>query len=364
MTVEDRLLILLSQARRDGGDAALRDTSMLRSRLSSQAPDLHGEIQAMAAALAMGAPGRITDAADAEAERSAIAAEIAMNERLSASVVRPGLDVACQGGADITPAAVDVTAWAGDSMVVGAGAPPPTPPHPAPQPFAPQPPQPGPGGYGAPYYPPAPGPYGPGVPPLSPFYTQTWFFVLIAGIVIAGAVGYTLWRNWSGSSPAATAQTTPPGNQPQPIPPPPVNGPIPGGPVLSTNADALPALPLRMINGRYNIGFRVVTEGGPIDGAVLLPAGGWDGETAIVGTNGAGARAAGGGRLQRAQAEQGAAPVRSMVVRWAQDGVGAGDTQVVFIGQEGQGDVTLAGSTMCLTDGTGDQVVGCGAVTR
>lgn len=358
MTVEDRLLILLNQARQAGGDAALRDTSMLRSRLSSQAPDLHGEIQAMAAALAMGAPGRIGTAANAAAERDLITAEIATNERLATSVVQPGLDVACRGGAGIAPAVTAAAAaWAGDSMIVDAGIPPVAQPHAAPPPFPPRSPQPYPGDYGAPSYPPA------------PLYTQTWFFALIAGLIIAGAVGYTLWRNWAGNGSAATAQTAPRDDLAQPTPParpitppPAANEPEAGGPVLSANADALPALPLRMINGRYNIGFRVVTEGGPIDGGVLLPAGGWDGETAIVGVNGAGARAVGGGRLGRAQAGRDAAPVRSMVVRWAQDGVGAGDTQILFIGQDGQSEVALSGSTMCLTDGTGDQVIGCGTV--
>ena len=401
MSIEDRLLLLLIQARQTGGDAALRDTAGLRSRLSSQAPDLHGEIQAMAAALAMGAPVRIAGAADAEAERQAIAADIARQEMLSMSVVGPGLAVACQGGAGIGPAdpspppplgddwAGDSIvvggdapsahkpgedSWAGDSVAVGAapsldkGAPPPPQPI-APPPFAAPPPypQPQPG----PYHPPhgyGPGPYGAAAP--KPFYTQTWFFVLIAAIIIAAAVGYTLWRTYGGpttgtAANAPAAPVAPPvTKEPQPpvTPPQPDSTPRPGGPTLTPLESQPVRLPLqRYADGRVGIGFRVVAESGPIDGLIILPRGGWEGETTVLASNGADARSIGTGRLILQMTDDNS-PARSMQVQWQQDGVGAGATEIAFASGAGQADVVLSGAGMCIADPTSGTIIGCGQI--
>ncbi len=398
MSIEDRLLLLLIQARQTGGDAALRDTAGLRSRLSSQAPDLHGEIQAMAAALAMGAPVRIAGAADAEAERQAIAADIARQEMLSMSVVGPGLAVACQGGAGIGPADPSPPPplgddWAGDSIVVGADAPSghrtgednwagdsiavggaPPPPQPAAPPFfAPPPPQPQPQPQpqSGPYHPPYGG-YGPGpyrAPPPRPFYTQTWFFVLIAAIIIAAAVGYTLWRTYGGSA-TGTATTAPAApvappvaKGPQPVPPQPTDTtPRPGGPTLTPLEGQAVRLPLqRFADGRIGIGFRVAAESGPIDGLIILPNGGWEGETTVLASNGAGARSIGTGRLALQMTDDNS-PARTMQVQWQQDGVGAGATEIAFASEAGQADVVLSGAGMCIADPTSGTIVGCGQI--
>lgn len=397
MSVEDRLLVLISQARQAGGDAALHDTAGLRSRLSRQAPDLHGEIQALAAALAMGAPGRIAAAADADAERVVIAAQIARQERLSMSVVEPGLTAACVGGAGLAPTPGG-DAWAGDSIVVGAGggpapgapaqdswagdsvvvgtpqpAPPPfaaPPPIASPPPFAPQSaaPYPGQGQQGAGGYPPASGPYA----APAPFYTKTWFFASIALLIVAAAIGYTVWRNWGAAAPAgqpAVAQPGPgpgpvtPGPQPPVTPPPAVAaGPQPGGPTLAALGQPLVSLPKQVLaDGRVGIGFRVSAPSGPIDGIIILPRGGWDGETMVLARNGAGAQAIGSGRLVLQPGGQDTIS-RSMRVQWQQDGVGAGQTEIAFASGSEQADVVLSGAAMCIGDPQSGEVIGCGQV--
>ncbi len=425
MSVQDRLLVLLNQARQTGGDAALRDAAGLRSRLSSQAPDLYGEIQALAAALAMGAPVRIAGAVDADAERAAIAADIARQERLSLSVVEPGLAVACLGGAGIGPADASAAPpaggddWAGDSIVVGAaesaapphrpgddgwvgdsvavgteastpqpqsldkGAYPPPEPAASPPPFAPPPPFAAPPPFAPPqpaHYPPpqggyGQGGYGPGVNPYGgavarPFYAQTWFFALVAAFIIAAAVGYTVWRNWGGSTtttsnapqPGPNPGRTPPGPQPPVTPPQTGNAPRPGGPTLSAVGGPTVRLPLQTLaDGRIGIGFRVMAQSGPIDGMIVLPRGGWDGETMVFASNGAGARSVGTGRLMLEVADDNT-PSRGTQVQWQQDGVGAGATEIAFASEAGNADVVLSGAGMCIADPESGQIIGCGQI--
>lgn len=366
MSVQDRLLVLLEQARRSDGDAALRDASALRSRLSGQAPDLHGEIQALAAALAMNAPARIATAADPAAERAAIATDIAQRERLSMSVVQAGLEVACLGGGGVDLAKrTEADSWAGDSAVVGADTP--APPVPLPPPAFPPHPHPAPPPYGGQPYPPqpnyGPGPHGPAGPRAAPFYTQIWFIALIAGLIIAGAVGYTLWSNYGRGTTAAT--TTPPVTPP-PVTPATTGTPTdlrPGGPVLAASGATPTPLTRQTSNtGRYGIGFRVAADGGPIDGLLILPNGGWDGgDTNLIATNAAGAQSIASGRLQLLRSDNNV-PVRLMQVNWQQDGVGAGATIVGFEGVAGRPEVDLVGSSFCILDGTSRAVIGCGRV--
>ena len=70
------------------------NASQFAPRLNSQAPDLHAEIRALAAAFAMGAAARIAAAPNPDAEASAIASQIAVAERLSMASVTPALAVA------------------------------------------------------------------------------------------------------------------------------------------------------------------------------------------------------------------------------------------------------------------------------
>lgn len=320
-------------------------------------------------------------------------------------VVEPGLAVACQGGAGIGPAnaspappaggddwagdsivvgAVDTPSarapgddsWAGDSVAVGAApSAPPPPPFPAPSldkagyppppqpaappPFAPQPPQPD------PYYPPqgyGPGSYG--GEPARQFYTQTWFFALVAAIIIIAAVGYTVWRNWGGSSGTVTTTTTTPvtGTNPPVTPQPPANtAPRPGGPVLTAPGAPPARLSVQEISGgRYGIGFRVDAASGPIDGIIIFSDELWNGEATVIASNGAGAQSIGTGRFQLSREEN--TPARYMEVQWRQDGVGAGATGIGIAGRPGQADVALQGAGLCVADAESGQVIGCGQV--
>ena len=94
---------------------------------------------------------------------------------------------------------------------------------------------------------------------------------------------------------------------------------------------------------------------------IILPNGGWEGETTVIAANGAGAQSVGSGQLTLAQGE-GGAPVRSMEVQWRQDGVGAGATQIAFASAPGQADVMLSGSGMCIADPESGQIIGCGEI--
>ena len=56
MSVEARLQALVQNYRAQYGDAALAQSPQLIAQLSVQAPDLHGEIKALAAAIRAAAP--------------------------------------------------------------------------------------------------------------------------------------------------------------------------------------------------------------------------------------------------------------------------------------------------------------------
>lgn len=406
MSVEDRLLLLLAQVRETGGDAAFRDMSVLRSRLSSRAPDLHGEIQALAAALARGVPRRIAAAQDPAAERAAAAAEIAQQEKLPIAVVTPALEVACRAGIDIAPP-LEVArddAWAGDSMVVGGGAgpapggeagapsggagfaapPPHVPPHLAPQ--APsQPPMPapapfgghqgfappaGPQGYGGEHYAPPHDyeGYGDGYdqPQHQPFYTKVWFFILLGALIVGGAILYTQWNHLFGRRPVAAGNpANPPAppntQQPErpPAPPPAESLFTPGGPVLTEEGDGVPMQMQQAPDGRRGVTFSMVIEGNRIDAALVLPAAGWEGEATLVGTAADGSRSVGTGRFVLSSPDR---PVRLMRVQWRQDGLEAGAAAIAIVGAPGQSDVPFSGADLCVMDGTTGEPLACGPI--
>jgi len=175
MSVEARLQALVQNYRAQYGDAPLRTSAQLIANLSSQAPDLHGEIRALAAAIGEDAAQRIARAgADGEGEAGRIATEIAGRERLSLAVVTAGISVARVIG-PITAASVPPPTgagdWAGESVIVQPAAlPPPNPPPPRPT--------------GAPYFPPgSPPPFAPGAIPQRPN---------IAGRIALGIGGFVV----------------------------------------------------------------------------------------------------------------------------------------------------------------------------
>lgn len=388
MSVEDRLLVLLTQARQGGNAAALADPSILRSQMSSQAPDLHGEIQALAAALAMGAPARIAAAVDPATERQSVATEIAQKERLSMGVVRPALDVACVAGPGAaaaqpaTPKQPQANGWAGDSVVVGADAPPPAyssapanlppaapysghgqapPPYPqyAAPPFA------QPDAYGAhpngQAYPSAGSPFGaPGA--AQPFYRQTWFFGVVGAAIVLAAFSYSqsgVQQPLVGPNPGPVGPVQPPVPSPVPVNP---NQPADagqyalGGPELAAYGGNLPALIVQQ-NGA--IGFNMTVANSIIRGVVVLPPNNWNaGQGTVIVSNGQ-AQSAGTGQFVGKVTN---VPMRVMQVQWQQDAMQAGAVVVGFEGQQGQQDVALAGSVMCIMDGATMQPVGCGRV--
>lgn len=388
MSVEDRLLVLLTQARQGGNAAALADPSILRSQMSSQAPDLHGEIQALAAALAMGAPARIAAAADPATERQSVATEIARNERLSMGVVRPALDVACVAGPGAAPARLATprqpqpNGWAGDSVVVGADTPPPPPSfsgYPAPQPAAPYAGQ----GQAQPYpqqaAPPFAQPDAYGIHPTAqpypqagfafgtpnepqPFYKRTWFFAVIGGAIVLGALGYSQSGRQQplvdpNAGPVGPVQ--PPGPTPGPVNPNQPAGPgqyALGGPELVPYGGNLPTLAVQQGGA---IGFNMTGTSGIIRGVVVLPPNGWDAGPGTVVANNGQAQSSGTGQFVRKVTN---VPMRIMQVQWQQDALQAGAVLVGFEGQQTQPDVALAGSIMCIMDGTTQQPVGCGRI--
>ena len=215
-------------------------------RLNSQAPDLHAEIRALAAAFELGAAARIGAAPNQEAEASALASEIAVRERLSMASVAPAVNVArrlgpLSGAPRAAPGTPTPGGWAGDSMAVG---PTPQPPQPAaPPPYQPtpayQPPQqPAPNyqqGY-APQPPQSP-------PPQSQGVGEQLKGLQKSPLAIGAAVlvaGFLLYQNLGGGgAPQPGPQPQPPpviDNQPPPQPPP---GPDPNNNGQQT---AMPAL--------------------------------------------------------------------------------------------------------------------------
>src|SRR5688572_13899844 len=158
MSVEDRLYALALQSRQQGGDAFLLTPGQFMPRLNSQAPDLHAEIRALAAAFETSAAARIAASANPEGDAAAIASEIAARERISMISATAAVVVARRiGPLNAAPAphiaptpAPAAGGWAGDSLAVGAAPQAPQAPaapnyHPSAQTYAP--PQPPPPGY-------------------------------------------------------------------------------------------------------------------------------------------------------------------------------------------------------------------------
>lgn len=396
MSVEDRLHALITQARQIGGDAVLRAPAQLVGRLTAQAPDLHGEIRALAAALNADAPRRIAAAPDAAAETALVAADIARGERLSIAVVDAGLAVACRlGPVSSSPSRpVHAGGWAGDSIAVGGGAPPPPPPSFATAPVEP-------------------------VAPAPPWYKNPW----IGGGVAVGAVAlFSLSQNGNqaqevpqqqpgpmqpgpgqpgqgqpgqGPTPPGlypTGQTpgqmppgqmppgqmpdqappdqtpTPQGSQPEPDP---IavggsDGPLQGGgPLLQPPGGNLPAISVqRTSDGGIALSFRVQTRRGGAPGIVILPASGWQSGPTMFGFSRSGRNVSGQPDTMGTAIFQ-LVPGQSRAVRaarpsWEQDGVGLGDICVAFTSAQPGPDVSLQGATMCVMDASCQQAAGCG----
>src|SRR5688572_19897707 len=123
MSVEARLQALVQNYRAQHGDAALRTSPQLIAQLSSQAPDLYGEIRALAALIASNAAARIAASPDQDAEAQRVATEIAASEKLSMAVAPAGVAVARTigpigvGAAPAIPAPSPASAggWAGET---------------------------------------------------------------------------------------------------------------------------------------------------------------------------------------------------------------------------------------------------------
>jgi hypothetical protein len=374
MSIEERLFALAQQYRDRNGAAAMADATQFVPQLSSQAPDLHVEIRALAAAVQANAAGRIAGSANGDLEAAAVAAEIAAAQKLSMASVTPAVAVARRLGA--TPAAMPAApaggSWAGDSVIAGSSPPPPYAPQVAPM-------HPG-------YAPP------PLLPPVAegaakpPYYQNKWVLGGLAVVLLA--LGYQQMNPQPGSGPQPPQ---PPVNGPNPPPQPPVDWPQPpqppspppgpdvptassssggvdtsggssggGGnqfPALAPPNSPQPTLSIRPQGQGFIIGFSVKGAAG----LVSLPPGGWEnGNTSLMLTRNPQSQqpeSVGSGKFQRLQS--GNNPVRVAQIQWQQDNVGIGPSCVAFIGNGGQ-DVALKGAKMCLMDGACNRPVGCG----
>lgn len=372
MSVEERLFALAQQIRQQSGDSFLLSSSQLVPRLNSQAPDLHAEIRALAAAFTMGAAARIAASANQDAEANAIASDIAVRERLSMASVAPAIAVARRIGALTGGYAGTPTpgGWAGDSMAVGAApqapayqAPPAyTPPPQAPQQHYPQP-QPG---------------YAMGQQPSAQQgESQTDKLKALSKNPLAmGAlalvVGFLVYKNFMeqpSPGPAPTpAPISGPGPQPNPQP-----GPNPN-PQPQTGNQQLPALQPPNAGGptiavqRHSSGapgfmFSLQTQRGPAPAMVLLPQGGWQSGAAGFGVADPGdatmqnVASAGQGQFQLVQSD--GRPVRLAQIQMQQDNLGVGNVCLMFRGAQGQQDVQLSGADFCLMDGPCSRPIGC-----
>ena len=383
MSIEERLFALAQQYRDRNGGAAMADATQFVPQLSSQAPDLHVEIRALAAAVQANAAGRIAGSANGDLEAAAVAAEIAGAQKLSMASVTPAVAVARRLGT--TPAAMPPApsggGWAGDSVIAGSSPPPPyapqvAPPHNA---YAPQPPLP---------------PVG-GEPAKLPYYQNKWVLGGLGAVLLA--LGYQHMNPVPGPGPLPPQ---PPINGPNP-PQPPIDGPRPpqppapplgpDGPMASSTSGGVdssgggsgstggsggtgggggnqfpelaqpnspqPTLSIRPQGQGFIVGFSVKGAAG----LVSLPPGGWEnGNTSLMLTRNPQSQqpeSVGSGRFQRLQS--GSNPVRVAQIQWQQDNVGIGPACVAFIGNGGQ-DVSLKGAKMCLMDGACNRPVGCG----
>lgn len=366
MSIEDRLFALAQQYAGQYGPAGLADQATLISQLSSQAPDLHAEVRALAAAMSVNAAARIKAAGNADLEAQAIAAEIAASQKLSMAVVTPAVAVARRldvAAAVETPKPADA-GWAGDSVVVGAA---PVPAPPTAPPIAPP---------AAPIAAGNAGAVPPPAPPTAdkPIWQNKW---AIGG---AGAIALLLaYQNFSkptgqpAPGPAPTSSNDPFSPNPNPTlpnpnPVPTMPNPAPTGlnppgpnnqglPELAPPGGPLPTLLVRQQGQGFVVGFSLRGAAG----LVAAPQGGWDRGPGMI----AFARdpraqkpdSVGGGTFERISSNQG--PSRLMRVQWQQDGLNVGAMCVAFVGSGGQ-DVNPAGSRLCVLDGGCSQAVACG----
>jgi hypothetical protein len=384
MSVEDRLFALAQQCRQQSGDSFLLTPGQLVPRLNGQAPDLHAEIRALAAAFEVSAAARIAAAANPEAEATTIASELAVRERLSMASVTPALTVARRigplGGA--SPSAPTPGGWAGDSMAVGAAPQPAAPPHYQPPAPAYAPPQPAPGAY----YQQAPG-YAASPQAGVPQNQSDKMKALSKNPLVMGAlalvVGVLVYQNFM-QAPSQGQQQPPPfngsqgGDAPQPPPsgdgqtppPQPVNngGQTPSNgqmPMLQAPGSGGPMLPVqRHSSGAPGFVFTLQTPAGASPGMVLLPQGSWEAGPAGIGlatpgdTTGQNMATTGEGRFQLVRSN--GSPVRLAQMTLAQDNLNTGGLCLMFRGQQGQQDVQLTGADFCVMNGACSQPIGCG----
>jgi hypothetical protein len=379
MSVEARLQALIQNYRAQHGDAGLHNSPQLIAQLSSQAPDLYGEIRALAAAVTANAAARIAGSPDQDGEANRVATEIAGSEKLSMAVATAGVAVArALGpvGAQAAPPmpsapAADVGGWAGDSVAVGA-----PPAQPAPGGYVPQ----------QPYAQPQAGGYVPpgSVPPQgqasTPITKNPIAIIAVAAVAVIG--GYYLYSQRNPSprpvpvtkneqqGPLAGGQQGPqsgPGaGQPGPGEQPGQQGPTSNFPTLVSSGD-MPTLPINTAPNGLAVPFTLPTQGGPAAGAVILPTGGWDSGPATIIFGAAGDTTGQGQVVNQGSAQlqrvQGQTAGRLGQVQWQQDGLNMGPICVAFVGQAGaNGDIGLAGTTMCITDSTCEGNAVCGRV--
>ncbi|MGQ0660771.1 hypothetical protein [Sphingosinicella sp.] len=370
MSVEARLQALVQNYRAQHGDAGLYASTQLIAQLSSQAPDLYGEIRALSAAITGNAVARIAASPDQDGEAQRVATEIAGTEKLSMAVAIAGVAVARALGPVGGPAAPAMPppppaaagGWAGETVVAG----------PAP----------------APGYPPAAGYVPPGsVPPPGqsaavPIYKNKVAIGVAAAVVLLLGYAYTQ-RAPSRPQPGPVTNEQGPlaggpqgGGAPQGGPGP-QGGGAPGGgqqgasgqyPMLSRSG-TLPGLQVNRMQNGYAIPFLIETQSGPAPGGVIVPLNGWDqGPTTIVfgqpgDTTGQG-QIVNQGSVQMQRVEGPNGPARAGQVQWQQDALNMGPICVAFQApaQTQSGDVGLSGTTMCVMDANCQQSAGCGQV--
>ena len=353
MSVEARLQALVQNYRAQYGDAALAHSPQLIAQLSVQAPDLHGEIKALAAAINRGAAARIAAAADPEGEATKVATEIAGSEKLSMAVATAAVTVARGlgpvGAAPTTPPAAPIpsTGWAGETMVAGAS------PQTAPPGYPPQAGVPG-------YLPPGSAPPVPGQPTVAqPIYKNP---LAIGGVAVALVLGLL----WTQRTPDVERGPT---NEQGPVGPRGPGGQGGAAPTLARSG-TLPTLSYNRTTDGVVILFMFETGQSPANGVVVLPARGWDsGPTQVAfGRPGANGQIEvmndGAAQLLRMRGDGGAV-ARGGPVQWSQDRLNVGPMCVAFQAASGQApprDVGLSGSTMCVMDGDCQRSLGCGRI--
>lgn len=347
MSIEERLFALVQHCRQQGGDALLSNAGQLTQHLSSQAPDLHAEIRALAAALATGAAARINAAADADAEAQKIATELAVAQRLSMASVTPALAVARRIGplSANAPAAPIPGGWAGDSVAVGAApAAPVAPPAPPPSTWANAP---------APQYAPpaAPYPQAPAAPPSS--QAKPWF-KQPAAIIGAIAIGsFFLFQSMSGQQNGGGGQNS---------------GAITANdfPTLAVQEAQRPTINVRRSEtpGMIYFLFTLQTPQGQIPTTLAFPEN-WQGDGSILMTRPGDFDGAQAGPQTMGAAAYTGQQVEGRALRIAQfqmiqDNLGLGNLCVAFRSQAGQQDVQVQGAEFCVADAACQQPIGCG----